>query len=577
MLLKDRSESDLLWEAERLARMLEKLQAMHQTPSKLQRLLTLLYARREGDHLRQTVVFTRFYDSLTSIRDVLAARSPGLAVGTFAGREQSYYDTRTHRRVLSTREGVKAAFLRGDIELLLCTDAAAEGLNLQTADMLINFDMGWNPMKVEQRIGRIDRIGQTHDRIDVYHMIYAGSIEEHVYCTLADRLKSAGFVVGAQQVMLLPVEPEDFRNLFAQEAKAKEEDRAAVREAALKALEEEARKRLAAQKAAAASLELSAAEQYEIYQKEHARMKARRLPARVEDLWQALAASPYLKARGGTWHAAEDGRIYDCAAAFLHGTDSRERCGRETPFLTWGAPQVDAFLARMSDALHAAQHPNLARLVVGGADAAGGLPWEIVGYLVQTTTGPRLVTTYRDLEALTIADTPLTAADIAAAKAELARRAAAEAQTFEKLGSILQANARQAALQTALTRDVAIALLEKAARDGYERYRSASAELLAHERKSYPLALPAHPYAGNEPRLLYPVTITGGAAHISAPPTLWHAALALCDRISGRLAHGGRGRKIKRADQTCDDILRRLHRIKETPASHQNLASPPQT
>lgn len=68
----------------------------------------------------------------------------------------------------------------GEIDLLLCTDAAAEGLNLQTADLLINFDLGWNPMKVEQRIGRIDRIGQKYSDIEVLNMCYLGSTEEIV-------------------------------------------------------------------------------------------------------------------------------------------------------------------------------------------------------------------------------------------------------------------------------------------------------------------------------------------------------------------------------------------------------------
>lgn len=46
------------------------------------------------------------------------------------------------------------------ITVLLATDAASEGLNLQTCSYLINYDMPWNPMRVEQRIGRIDRLGQ---------------------------------------------------------------------------------------------------------------------------------------------------------------------------------------------------------------------------------------------------------------------------------------------------------------------------------------------------------------------------------------------------------------------------------
>ena len=557
MLLKDRSEADLRWEDARLGELLTQLHARTHTPSKLQRLLGILSRRMEGAHMKQTVIFTRFFDSLLSIRRVLEDRMPRLAVGTFSGGEQSYYDASAGHVVSSTREGVKAAFLRGDIELLLCTDAAAEGLNLQTADMLINFDMGWNPMKVEQRIGRIDRIGQTHDVIYVYHMIYAGSIEEKVYCTLAERLKEAGIVVGAQQVTLLPVKPEDFRDL------AEHPDDAS----ALDKLARRAKERLQEQQKAAASMELSAAEQYDIYQREHARMKVQRMPARVEDLWQALAASPYLQAMGGKWQEKEGARIYDLPAFSLHGTSTREACGSAQPFLTWGEHDVDAFLQRMTDAFDAAEHPNVVRITVGGEAssnaAADHLPWQMVGYAVQTTHGSRLVTAYEDLAGLELSETPLASEDIARARQEPTHLAMHEADVLRTVQKVLEQNARQALLQASLTRDVAIALLEKAAQEGYEKYKSARAELASHARKSYPLTLPAHLYAGNEERLLFPVVLHGDNVHISAPPILWQAALALCDRISSDLKSGKNRRKIKYADQTCEDILSRLRRKQE--------------
>ena len=71
--------------------------------------------------------------------------------------------------------------MRGEIDLLVCTDAAAERLNSQSADLLGTFDLPWNPMKVEQRIGRIDRIGQRHRNISVLNLCYADSAEDIVY------------------------------------------------------------------------------------------------------------------------------------------------------------------------------------------------------------------------------------------------------------------------------------------------------------------------------------------------------------------------------------------------------------
>ena len=57
------------------------------------------------------------------------------------------------------RDDAKRRFRLGEADILLCTDAAAEGLNFQFCGALVNYDMPWNPMRVEQRIGRIDRLG----------------------------------------------------------------------------------------------------------------------------------------------------------------------------------------------------------------------------------------------------------------------------------------------------------------------------------------------------------------------------------------------------------------------------------
>ena len=67
---------------------------------------------------------------------------------------------------------------------MLCTDAAAEGLNFQFCGAVINYDMPWNPMRVEQRIGRIDRVGQTNATIRIVNLHYEGTVETDVYRAL---------------------------------------------------------------------------------------------------------------------------------------------------------------------------------------------------------------------------------------------------------------------------------------------------------------------------------------------------------------------------------------------------------
>src|SRR5690606_16699431 len=91
------------------------------------------------------------------------------------------------------------------IQILLCTEAASEGLNLQTCGVLINHDMPWNPMRVEQRIGRIDRIGQVHEEVQIRNYFYKDTIEARVYQALAHRIGWFETVVGGLQPILTEV------------------------------------------------------------------------------------------------------------------------------------------------------------------------------------------------------------------------------------------------------------------------------------------------------------------------------------------------------------------------------------
>jgi SNF2 family DNA or RNA helicase len=80
--------------------------------------------------------------------------------------------------------------------LLLSTDSGGEGLNLQEAGGIVNFDFPWNPMRVEQRIGRVDRVGQSRPRVWVWNMITEGTIEEYVYSVLEGKLDVCTKVLG---------------------------------------------------------------------------------------------------------------------------------------------------------------------------------------------------------------------------------------------------------------------------------------------------------------------------------------------------------------------------------------------
>lgn len=286
-LLKNRSEADLLWEKQQLEAMIADIERLPGRPSKMTKLLEILDKReiRGTGRFKQTVVFTRFLDTLHDILKHLQTVKPEARIGIYSGQEAKAYNHREERLVDVDHEDVKALFLRGDLDILLCTDAAAEGLNLQTADTLINYDLGWNPMKIEQRIGRIDRIGQKHDIIYVYNFCYLGSTEEIVYGRLLERLEQANLIVGSQQVSLLPVQPEEFREL---------EDGSLDFEE----LFARAKDRIQQQQRTAAGMELTAQEQYQTYKRMIEQMRSEERPVTLADIWESIVTSDHLKALG---------------------------------------------------------------------------------------------------------------------------------------------------------------------------------------------------------------------------------------------------------------------------------------
>jgi hypothetical protein len=73
--------------------------------------------------------------------------------------------------------------------VLLSSEVASEGVDLQFSRVVINFDLPWNPMKVEQRIGRIDRLGQKSPVITIWNLFYEGTIDQRIYMRLYERLK----------------------------------------------------------------------------------------------------------------------------------------------------------------------------------------------------------------------------------------------------------------------------------------------------------------------------------------------------------------------------------------------------
>ena len=168
--------------------------------SKLAKLKMVLAELREQNY-GQAMVFTQFTDTMDFLREALRQEAD-VRLMCFSGRggEVPATDGGAWRRI--DRDDAKRRFREGEADVLLCTDAAAEGLNFQFCGALVNYDMPWNPMRVEQRIGRIDRLGQEHACIRIVNLHYEGTVETDVYRALRDRIHLFETVVGRLQPIL---------------------------------------------------------------------------------------------------------------------------------------------------------------------------------------------------------------------------------------------------------------------------------------------------------------------------------------------------------------------------------------
>ncbi|MER9651507.1 phospholipase D-like domain-containing anti-phage protein [Mesorhizobium sp. M0199] len=141
------------------------------------------------------IVFSQYYDTAAWIASALSTSYPDQVVALYAGTGKS----RLLVGGVSTsieRSQIKKLVAHREVKLVVATDAACEGLNLQALGTLINVDLPWNPSRLEQRIGRIKRFGQTRSRVDMANLTYAGTIDEQVYRVLSDRLKVSSDIFG---------------------------------------------------------------------------------------------------------------------------------------------------------------------------------------------------------------------------------------------------------------------------------------------------------------------------------------------------------------------------------------------
>ena len=140
---------------------------------------------------RGCILFSQYYDTVRWIGDEMAKRAEfaGMDIGLYAGSNRSGF-WRDGRFQRCDRNVLKGRVRSGELKLMLGTDAASEGLNLQRLGTLVNIDLPWNPTRLEQRKGRIQRIGQARNEIWIANLRYRDSVEDRVHQVLADRLEA---------------------------------------------------------------------------------------------------------------------------------------------------------------------------------------------------------------------------------------------------------------------------------------------------------------------------------------------------------------------------------------------------
>ncbi len=158
--------------------------------AKLEKLLEILRENREKGNSK-AIVFVSFKNTIR----YLAKRLSDFGIGY---RAISGDDKTREERI----QAVDEFRTLSQIQVLLSTEVGGEGLDLQFCNTLVNYDLPWNPMVVEQRIGRIDRIGQEAKVIHIYTMIVQGSIQEEIHDRLLQRIEVFRQTIGDLEPIL---------------------------------------------------------------------------------------------------------------------------------------------------------------------------------------------------------------------------------------------------------------------------------------------------------------------------------------------------------------------------------------
>ncbi|NOZ51332.1 MAG: DEAD/DEAH box helicase [Chloroflexi bacterium] len=142
---------------------------------------------KAGEPQSKVIVFTQFRATLDLLADLL--------------RQWGYEFALYHGGLTTARKNQAIHDFHDHLPVLLSTEAGGEGRNLQFCRVMINFDLPWNPLRIEQRVGRIHRIGQDQP-VDIFNLAARGTIEDHILDILDRKLNMFELVIGEVDMIL---------------------------------------------------------------------------------------------------------------------------------------------------------------------------------------------------------------------------------------------------------------------------------------------------------------------------------------------------------------------------------------
>ena len=179
--------------------------------SKADKLIEIINDIYSQNPKEKILIFTQFVDTLLHLKDLIERQRESYLVEIFYGGLDKNQKAAAVERFRNNKK----------LSILISTEIGGEGRNFQFGRILINYDLPWNPMKLEQRIGRLDRIGQESREIYIYNLFMEGTIETDVISALLKRINLFEESIGILEPIIGKIEKDFKKLIFIEDEKKK--------------------------------------------------------------------------------------------------------------------------------------------------------------------------------------------------------------------------------------------------------------------------------------------------------------------------------------------------------------------